>query len=361
MTSLHLPYINEFRDRHGRLRRYFRRPGRKAIALPGIPGSAEFNQAYQAALEGLRPPPVGAERTVPGTLSAAIASYYADLSFRSLAPATRQMRRAILERLRAAHGEKRLATLRRPHLSAILGVMKPFAARNWLKTLRGLMGFAVDRGLRIDDPTSGVRLAPARTTGFHSWTEAEISAFERAHPTGSRARLALALLLYTAQRRSDVVRMGRQHLRDGRLAIRQQKTGTAIEIPLHPKLQAILAGLPTDQLTFLVTGAGRPFSAAGFGNLFREWCNTAGLPSRCAAHGLRKAALTRLAEIGCSAHQIAAIGGLKSLSQVQLYTRGADQKRLADEAMGMLVAAPERDESGTKSTNLVRSRLQTDR
>src|SRR5262249_11148250 len=92
--------------------------------------------------------------------------------------------------------------------------------------------------------------------------------------------------------------------------------------------------------TFLVTERGAPFTSAGFGNWFRERCNEAGL-SQCSAHGLRKAAATRLANAGCSTDQIKAITGHKSLSEVARYTRAADQQRLARQAMNTLRAEQE--------------------
>jgi integrase len=96
--------------------------------------------------------------------------------------------------------------------------------------------------------------------------------------------------------------MGRQHVRNGMIAVRQQKTGTMLQIPLHPKLQEALGTTGEKHLTFLVAEFGKPFSFAGFGNWFRERCNEAGLPKRCSAHGLRKAACRRLAEAGCTTH-----------------------------------------------------------
>src|SRR4029077_7881017 len=98
--------------------------------------------------------------------------------------------------------------LQRMHVAAILAKKPPFAARNWLKVLRGLMTFAVNMGLRKDDPTQGVKLAKVKAGEIHTWTEAEIAQFAEWHTIGSKARLAQALLLYTGQRRSDVVRMG---------------------------------------------------------------------------------------------------------------------------------------------------------
>jgi integrase len=205
---------------------------------------------------------------------------------------------------------------------------KPNAANHLLKVLRALMKQAVESGMRKDDPARDVKRLKIKTTGYHSWTEAEISQFEATHPIGSKARLAFALLLYTGQRRSDVVKMGRQHVRDGFIHVRQQKTGAELDIPIWPELQTILDATPNENMTYLVTEFGKPFTPGSFGNWFRNRCNEAGLP-HCAAHGLRKAASRRLAEQGCTVHEVAAITGHASLLEIQRYTAGADQRRLA--------------------------------
>jgi integrase len=209
---------------------------------------------------------------------------------------------------------------------------KPESANGLRKALRALMQHAVEIGLRADDPTRDVKAIRVKSDGFHSWTDEEIAKFEDRHPIGSRPRLAFALLLYTGQRRSDVVRMGRQHVREGVIEVKQLKTGAELAIPVHPVLQAIIADTPSDNLTFLTTQFGRPFAATGFGNWFREQCDAAGL-AQCSAHGLRKAAARRLAEAGCTEHEIAAITGHASLREVAHYTKAADQRRLAKRAM----------------------------
>jgi integrase len=299
--------------------------------------------AYNAALAAMTVREIGRARSAPGTVGAAIALYYQDNRFTTLALGTQKSRRAILERFRAEHGDKRLAGLQRPHVAAILGAKKPFAARNWLAALRGLMQFAVATGLLGSDPTADFAPVKAKAGRIHTWTEAEIEQFEHRHPVGSRARLAMALLLYTGQRRSDVVRMGPQHIRRGVLSIMQQKTGTELAVPVHPRLAEIIAATECGHLAFLVTAAGAPFSANSFGNLFRAWCDEAGLP-QCSAHGLRKAACRRLAEIGCSAPEIAAISGHKSLKEVQRYIEEADQARLAQAAMRRMMGHSENSE-----------------
>jgi integrase len=332
-----LKHINQYRDRHGRQRYYFRRPGQPQIRLPGVPGSPEFQEAYNAALASLQIREIGKDRSALGSISDAIAGYYTHNTFLALGESTRKMRRAVLERFRKKHGDKRLATLRRKDIAVLLGQEKPFAAHNTLKTLRGLMKFAVEVGLREDDPTADIERAKAKAGRIHTWDEAEISQFEAKHSIGSRARLAMALMLYTGQRRSDIVRFGPQHIRDGVLFVRQKKTGMqkrdeVLEIPVHPELARIIAASPCGNLAFLVTAQGAPFAVAGFGNLFRDWCKEAGLP-QCSPHGLRKAQCRRLAEAGCSAPQIAAISGHKTLAEVQRYIEAASQAKLARQAL----------------------------
>jgi integrase len=325
-------YVQAWVDGDGRVHRYFRRPGYPRVRLPGLPGSPDFNRAYEAALEAPLLP-VGAKRTKPGTVNAAIAGYYSSLDFRSLAAGTQKMRRAILERFRAEHGDKPIALLPQKFIAVMLAKMKPFAARNWLKTIRGLMQFCVAQAMCAADPTQGVKFKPAKTDGRHTWTEEEIAAFEACHPVGTMARLALALGVYTGLRRGDAVAVGPQHLRDGVLSVKQQKTGGALRIPMHTDLLTIIAATPSGAMAFLTTSFGKPFTSAGFGAWFRKRCDEAELPAHCSFHGLRKAACRRLAEAGCSANEIAAISGHASLREVERYTKAADQERMARNAL----------------------------
>jgi integrase len=346
MTHIRLPYLHVFRDRHGKPRYYFRRPGFKQTPLHGAPGSTEFREAYEAALAGVTAPPreIGANRTKPGTVNAAIVGYYQSLAFRSLALGTQNMRRAIFERFRAEHGDKHIATLPQKFITHMLLRMKPEAARNWLKALRGLLEFAIAEGFRADNPSLGIKLPKHKTAGRHAWTDAEIAQFKAHYPIGTRERFAFTLLLETAQRRGDVIRMGPQHIRIGpegsELYVKQQKTGTELLIPVSPELQQVFDVTPCKHLTFLVIKSGRPFSGDDFSKQFRTWCDAAGLPKRCTVHGMRHASLTRIANAGGTVHQIAAFGGHKSLTMVQRYTKDADQRRLAREA-GALTHASE--------------------
>ena len=335
------PYTHGFIDRHGKSRWYLRHPRRKKIPLPGLPWSPEFMAAYEAGMkQEWATPDIGASRTVPGTINinAAIVSYYnTSAEFRAYAAGTQKMRRAILEAFRVDHGDKRIALLDARALNALLAKKMPFAARNLLKTLRGLLKHAVLNGLRRDDPTRDVVLGRApKTDGFYTWTDEDVGRYRAHHEQGTRARLALELLLGTGLARADVVRLGHQHIQAGTLAIRRQKTAAPINIPLLPELEAAISAIPKTQLTFLLTGQGKPFTPAGFGGWFRDRCDEAGLPG-CAAHGLRKAAATRLAEHGATVNELMAWFGWSSAREAERYTKGADRKRLAKNAASLLI------------------------
>jgi integrase len=344
MSRIRLKFVHQWVDtRNGgaKARYYFRRPGFKRIPLPGLPGSDEFMEAYRTALAGqaLPRPMIGASRTRAGSISALIVTYLTSADFLARPASTQTTYRNILERFRREHGDKPVTLLTRQHINAMLAqkVSTPAAANHWLRLVKVLMQLAVEEGYRKDNPTIGIKRIKNRSDGFHTWNENEIAQFEACHPIGSKARLALALLLYTAKRRSDVVRMGRQHIRDGVVHVRQQKTGAMLAIPLHPALAAIIEATPSAHLTLLTTSFGKPFTAPGFGNWFRERCNEANLPRHCSAHGLRKAACRRLAEAGCSANVIAAISGHTTLTEVARYTKAADQERMARDGMAAIV------------------------
>jgi hypothetical protein len=99
------PYVQEFIDEDGKPRFYLRKPGVKRVPLPGLPWSPEFMAAYEAGLGTSTLPEIGASRTKPGTVNAAIVSYYGvSADFKAMKSSTRKMRRAILERFRNEYG-----------------------------------------------------------------------------------------------------------------------------------------------------------------------------------------------------------------------------------------------------------------
>lgn len=334
-------------DRHGKRRVRFRKAGFSTY-LPGTPWGEKFMKAYAAALDGTKVArgEAGASRTRRGSISALIVHYYRSSEFTGLKPSTQTTYRGILDRFRKEHGRRLVKDLRPKHLYAIFGKMddRKTAANN----LRSLLILILDFAIKLDwIETNAARVTKpfkVKTSGFHSWTEDEIAQFAATHPIGSKAHLAMALMLYTGQRRSDAVRMGWQHVTsEGRLRVTQQKTGRRLEIKMHPTLVQAISAQPKDNMTFLVTEYGAPFSAAGFGNWMRKRCNEAGL-RQCSSHGLRKAATRRLFDAGNPLQVIAAITGHQSLKELERYGRDYDQRKLADAGIDSLSSGTESEQ-----------------
>lgn len=330
-----IQYVDHFKDRYGKERIYFRKIYRgPRIKLRGPLGSPEFWEDYTNAVNGVTKTKV--KRTYkhasPESVRWLVEQYYQSAAFNEIGDGYRRTRRGILEKFCEQYGDKPFATLKPQRIRTMRDKMiaRPGAANNLLKALRQIYNYAVDYGYMDTNPVAVVKkLKTKNKNGFHAWTDEEIKKYEDRHPIGTKARLALALLLHTGQRRSDVVTMGRPHVKKGWMTVIQKKTDKQIEIPVQNKLDEIIKASPTGDLTYLVTDYGKPFTANGFGNWFRKRCDEAGLP-QCSAHGLRKAAASHLADIGCSVHEIMSITGHDSVSEVQRYTKATQQKRLAE-------------------------------
>lgn len=326
-------YVRPYKDRHGKERLRYRRKGFPTYHFKAPLGTEEFRIELAAARAGK---PVAVERAAPGTISDLIARYYLSSAFRGGAMTIRK-NRGILEAFRRDHGHRKVASATHEALDRLIAAKAqthPAAARNLRKQLRRLFEYAVRIKMRRDNPVDGIHLpvqkaAPGEERGHRTWSEADIAAFQGRHPLGTKPRLAMELMLWTGCRRSDVVALGRQHVRNGRIVFTQQKTGKTMSIMIAPQLKAALDALPSINMTFLVTEYGKPFTANGFGGWFRERCNEAGL-RHCSAHGLRKAISRRLAECGAGNQGIKSVTGHDSDSEVSRYTRAVEQGALAD-------------------------------
>jgi integrase/recombinase XerD len=340
MTKIRLRYLVEDVDRHGNVRCYVRLPAKPKVRIRGMPGSAEFMVAYHAALSQIDTEEKRKKYQSPakGSFGYVCLAYYASATFKALDPSTQDWRRHALEVICENHGDKAVSSLQSRHIRKLRDELadQPATSKKRLKALRALFRWAIEEDEAPHDPTFGVKAISYQEKGHHTWTLEEVQAFERRHPIGTKARLAMALMLYTTCRREDVVRLGPQHVRNGRLQYTQAKNEhrkpVKIDIPVHAELQVAFESIPSRHLTFLVTEYGHPFSHKGFGQRFKDWCYQAGLP-HCSSHGLRKATATHLAEAGCTAHEIMAITGHKSLREVERYTQEAQKRSLADSGM----------------------------
>lgn len=333
-------HVSAYADRHGKVRYRYRRVGQKPYSFKSRPGSAEFLNEYQACLAGVSAPNliVGEGRAVSGSFNDLITRFYRSSLWLNIPqPSSKATFRGIIERFRSKHGHRMVAELRFIHVDAILASMAqtPAAANNLRKVLIRLVDFAVQIEMTSRNVVRQTKPFRTNPSGWHAWSEDEIDLFERRHPLGTKARLAFALLLYTGQRRSDVVRLGPQHVKSGKLTFVQQKTGAELVIPIHWELARAIAAAGGGHLNFLVTEFGKPFTAAGFGNWFRDRCDEAGLP-QCSAHGLRKAFTRRVVHAGLTTAQGKALTGHVTDAEFNRYARSANQEELADAGMANL-------------------------
>lgn len=331
------PHLHHELNRHGDPVWYVRRQHGKRTRIRAPYNSEEFWSEYRAALEGAVVP---LKAVKPQTVAWAIERYRASSAWKTFALATRRQRDNIFLSVLKTAGSTPLVDIDQHAIrqGRERRADHPHAANNFLKTMRGLFGWALEAGYVAVDPTKGVKLLKGKNDkiGFHTWTEDEVERFENKWKLGSRERLAMDLLLYTGLRRGDVVRLGRQHVKNGWIAMPTEKKGAEekVEIPLLDILAATIAASPTGDLTFLCTARGTPFVKESFGNWFKDACVAAGVPG--SAHGLRKAGATRAAERGASERQLQSIFNWSTGKMAQLYTRAADAKRLASSAADLL-------------------------
>lgn len=345
------PHAKSYRDRHGRTRWRYRQKG-FARELGTAFGSDEFKRRYaeaEAEFRGQRSAGAGADRTIPGSLSDLVASYYRSPEWRSISDSTKRTYRGPIEKLRKRHGDKAIAQLERKHVMAILAEKAdtPAAANNLRKRLAQLLDHAIALDWIKTNPARLVKPYKIDGSGFHTWDEGEIARFFEVHEPGTLAHRAVTLMLYTGAARVDAVKLGPWNIKDGRIEYRRQKTirsnGQLVSIPVHADLAEVLADLPNDR-PYLATAYGKPRSPEGLGNRMREWCDKAGL-GVCSAHGLRKTISRRLAEAGATPHEIMSVTGHKSFAEVQRYTESVTREGMADSAMGKLIARPNREQT----------------
>jgi integrase len=339
VTKIRLPYVNEYIDRHGTLRRYVRRKGHPRTKLPGIPGSEEFMAAYQAAMADIAQP--AQADSDPGTLKSLWDDFQRTAEFANLKSSSKRAYRIALEPILKMHGHRLARDMPSDKARKIIeeiGTTRPGMANLTKSLLHRLMTFAIKTGLRKDNPFAG--LTDYKLDKHHTWTEQERTTYERKWPLGTRERLAYTLLLYTGQRVSDVVEMHRADIRNGAICVVQEKTAKddndALEIQIHPALERALKAGPSNGLTLIGDKNGKPIKKESLSHLIKRAAKSAGLPPRCKAHGLRYAAIKRLAEHGSTTKEIAAVSGHRSLKEIERYTERANRKSLAKSAIDKL-------------------------
>jgi integrase len=338
MPKARLPLLLTERTRHGQTVYYVRRGDGPRTRILGAYGSPDFMAAYRDALAGASAK-TDSRRPHSGSLAWLIEKYRESNAWKDLSRATRRQRENIFRQIITASGSAPFMDVDRDAVEdgRDRRADTPFQARHYLDALRGLFRWALDKKHVTIDPTASVEnLKRKGGPGFLAWTEDDVTAYHKRWPVGTKERVWLDVLLYTGLRRGDACTIGRQHVRDGIATIKTEKTGMEVSLPLLPDLQRTIAAGPTSDLAFICGERRQPLKKEAFGNMFREACRAAGVEK--SAHGVRKIAATRLADSGASEAQLDAIFGWAGGDMAQLYTRTANRRRLAREAMEKLTA-----------------------
>ncbi len=346
----HCVWIEERRGKHTRRRVRFRLRGVSAYPS-GIPWSPEFMTAYAAALERATTwtatTEIGASKTKPGSINELIVSYYKFVFPTRLRPSTQATWRGVLERFRKDFGDDRVADFERKHIVAILNNEAQRASKQTAnklrKVLRLLFEHAIDINLRSDNPVIGTKRFKVESEGHHTWTPEEVAQYRAHWRFGTAPRLCMELAFELAARRAEIVTRGPQHERlatpkapYGKLFVQRLKGSNDTLVPISAELRAAIdACAPFPHLTYLATKNGKARSYKSLTGDFRTWCDAAGLPKHCRLHGLKKSALTALAQGGASIKQMQSVSGHKSLAVLQGYIEKTNQEQLAEEAMAM--------------------------
>lgn len=340
--SLKYPNLVDEKNRHGRPKLKVRIGG-KRIGLKLRPGMLGFNEEYRAAVEKLRsttaltPEPQVEQPAFypPTSLGWLIERYFKESSDYAVMKAIGQRRRtAILGALKADMGRKHMMI---PRAAIEAGVAKRSTqkakANEWLKSIKALYSWALRVGVVDTNPAAGVRKLRIITDGYHTWTVDEIRAFVQRHPRGTMPYLALFIMLFAGLRRSDAIKLGRQHISGGTIKFRTGKTSAELVTALPWALQdAIEATTGTEtRMTLLATSYGNAFKTGGaFYNWFKDRCVEAGLP-HCSPHGVRKGSSTIADEEGASEDQLNAMFTWVNPNMSATYTKKASRLRLATE------------------------------
>lgn len=369
--SSRYPGASWYRDRHDRVRWRYRRKG-KTVALPGQPGDPEFEEHYNAAVEGRAPKKATVAKmpgaALPRTFGAAWRILKTTADWKAYDDATKDKNTRLIEGFLASRvvpdhpilwRNVPVSDLRRRHLKDIIAAhaSTPHKAKHLLVGIRKLIYIALDEEWIDVDPSYKLKWRPAYK-GWKAWTPDAMKKFEERWPIGTTPRLAYALALWLGNRRSDVVSLrwdqecvkqvptGGEVRAVSGFEIVQEKTGKRIFIPKTPMLDEVLAATVRRGETILVTQYGEPFSAKSITGRMKDWTRAAGIEDGFTLHGLRKTLGKMLAEGGASTRQTMDVLGHDDIEHASLYSREAEQVLLATEGMEKVVSLHARRKKG---------------
>jgi integrase len=343
-----VPYLHEYRDCRGKPRCYLRRHG-KTVKLPVFEPTSEWFERYNAALGGIGQRGVRTSTAISeDSIDSLIQAYLQSADFKGgLSPTSQDTYRRLITKFADRSVAGSIAPIRfgtlpaskleRRHVLKVRDEMVevPCSFNDTINRMSTVYEFGIDHELIENNPFKRIKKLKSNGTGFEPWSREDVAKFKARWPWGTSQRLALELLLLTAQRGGDIRVMGPHNVVDGMFVIDPSKAGNEVACDISPELRTHLNGLPRGQQTFIVNIWGRSFTKKSFCPWFSKAARDAGLKGRT-AHGIRKSVPTWMVEAGATEQEAAAVTGHRSPRMIQHYTKTACQTQLSRSAWDKL-------------------------
>lgn len=364
-------HLIEEKTRHGKHRYLFhRKPDGRRTTIKGSPGEPAFEARYSFLAGGgdqaVELENASAERQRNNgrpQIVAELVRYHSlhmdNLAMRGeLSKYTTNHYQRFTRRFRDEFGQVPIHTIETHHLEQVLERWSATSNtwNNALRSLKHLFGYAKATWGIKPDPTAELAKKQIETDGHAPWGIEHLKKYLAYHKLGSKPYLAMMLLIHTAPRRADLVKLGPLHVinLEGEEFIRfkpqktARKSGVVVTLPLHADLKEAIEATTTGAETFLVTEFGKPYSADGFSNHMLNWRRAAGITDSVSAHGMRKTVGINMAENEATEYELMATLGHTNPKATEVYTRAANRRRLSTQAaskstLSKIIGLPDSD------------------
>lgn len=350
--------IKQYTDRHGKLRRYYRRKGCPQVAIDPSLSGAQL-AAEVARLDALYKP----HAMRAGTLRVLIIEYQEKSAhWKGLRDRTRQDYQRVFDIL----GDTQNHALTRFTPPLIAGLRDAAAeahgfkfANQMLVSLGKVFAFGVEYGHVTTNPTNDISnvARPADLPDANRpWTPEEAVDILTA-PIHLAAPIAMAA--YLGLREGDIIKMSKGALAERLLSLTTSKTRRALELPVCDDLWAILKrynawrealwderrrkataknsreDIQDLVMTMFVNSRGKAWTGDGFRTSWGKWRDELAEAKKIAPgitfHGARHGVATVLAECGYEPQQVKHLLGHGSETMTEHYQRRAKRRGMLKE------------------------------